>query len=157
MVQINTKSMARIAAIQALYNHENTGSTSDINSSLLRMVEYYKDGSFKSDLDIPKDAKIKIKPSYNFLRELLLFSYENLNDIDDIIADHLTNDWSLDKLSVLLKSILRVAIGELKFFPETPAKVIINEYTDIASEMLDDNEIGFVNSLLDKCAAKIRK
>ncbi|CAN0605693.1 unnamed protein product, partial [Ectocarpus sp. 12 AP-2014] len=76
--------------------------------------------------------------------------------IDQIIEKHLTNEWNIQNLPKLLFATLRVAVCELKYFPETPSKVIINEYTDIASDMLDSGEIGFVNSLLDKYASGCR-
>jgi transcription antitermination protein NusB len=155
--QINTKSISRIAAIQTIYQFENENSTSDIETLLLRMIEFYKDKDLKSDYEIDKLTKLKLKPSYNYLSELVKFTHENIGEIDLIVEKHLTNEWNLQNLPKLLFATLRVAVCELKYFPETPSKVIINEYTDIASDMLDTGEVGFVNSVLDKYASDCRE
>jgi N utilization substance protein B len=146
--QINTKSIARIAAIQTLYQFASSKGESDINSSLARMKEFYKDEDFKSDHEVDEKSKLKLRPSYTYLEELVKHAHDNLAQIDEIISKHLTKEWTLANIPMLLHAVLRVAICEINYFPETPKKVILNEYTDIASDMLDDNEIGFVNSVL---------
>ena len=154
--QINTKSISRIAAIQTIYQYENNDSTSDIETLLLRIVEFYKDKDIKSDYELDKESKLKLRPSYNYLNELVKFTHENIQEIDKVVEKHLTNEWNLQNLPKLLFATLRVAVCELKYFPETPSKVIINEYPDIASDMLDSGEVGFVNSVLDKYASDCR-
>jgi transcription antitermination protein NusB len=152
--QINAKSIARIAAIQTIYQvgDENC----DINSLLLRIRTFYQDNDINDDYEIEKTNKVKLRPSYNYLSELVKFTYENLEEIDKIIQLYLASEWSIKSLPKLLLAILRVAVCEVKYFPETPHKVIINEYTDIASDMLDSGEVGFVNSMLDKYASSCR-
>ena len=76
--------------------------------------------------------------------------------MEKIIEKYLASEWSLENLPRLLFATLRVAVCELKYFPETPSKVIINEYTDISSDMIDSGEVGFVNSVLDKYASDCR-
>ncbi len=151
-VQLNTKSIARIAAIQALYQFDNKDNKTDIDIILLRIIDFYKDHDVKNDYDLEKNSKLKLRPSYNYLKELITSTYKNLNEIDTIIKQHLTKEWTLTNLPKLLCATMRVAICEIKYFPETPHKVILNEYTDIASDMLDEGEIGFVNSVLDNYA-----
>ena len=146
--QISTKSIARIAAIQTLYQFASSKGEFDINSVLLRMKDFYKDSDFKSDHDIDKKSKLRLRPSYSYLDELVKHTHDNLVAIDEIISTLLTKEWTINSIPVLLHAVLRVAICELNYFPETPRKVIINEYTDIANDMLDENEIGFVNSTL---------
>ncbi|MFK7968610.1 MAG: transcription antitermination factor NusB [Rickettsiaceae bacterium] len=146
--QISTKSIARIAAIQTLYQFSSSKGDTDINTILLQMKEFYKDTGFKSDHDINATSKLKLRPSYSYLDELVKYTYDNLSIIDEVITTLLTKEWTINNIPMLLHAVLRVAICELNYFPETPRKVIINEYTDIANDMLDENEIGFVNSAL---------
>ncbi len=150
--QISTKSIARIAAIQTLYKFASSQGKTDINSALFRIKEFYKDVAFKSDHDIDQKSTLKLKPSYSYLEELVKYTYNNLLEIDKEISRFLTKSWTITNLPMLLLSVLRVGICELAYFPETPKKVIINEYTDIANDMLDENEIGFVNSILHNYA-----
>ena len=154
--QINIKSISRIAAIQTIYQLENDKNTSDIDTLLLRIKDFYKDKDLKDDYELDKLSKLKLRPSYKYLNELVKFTHKNLKEIDGVIEIHLTNEWSIKNLPKLLFATLRVAVCELKYFPKTPSKVIINEYTDIASDMLDSGEVGFVNSVLDKYASECR-
>jgi len=154
--QLNTKSIARIAAIQALYQFENENNDTDIKTILLNIIDFYKDNDIKNDYELEKNSKLKLRPSYNYLSELVKITHEHLEEIDAIIKQHLTKEWTLDSLPKLLSATLRVAICEIKYFPETPSKVILNEYTDIAGDMLDEGEVGFVNSVLDNYAATDR-
>ncbi|PCJ29567.1 MAG: transcription antitermination factor NusB [Rickettsiales bacterium] len=152
--QLNTKSISRIAAIQTMYQYEDGENDIDIETLLLKLIDFYKNEDIKSDYELDSKSKLKPRPSYNHLKELVKFSHENLEEIDAIIETHLTKEWTLQKMPKLLTATLRVAICEIKYFPETPRKVIINEYTDIASDMLDEGEIGFVNSVLDHYSTK---
>ena len=154
--QLNTKSLARIAAIQTLYQFKNDNNECDIDTVLLKTIEFYKDHEIKSDYELNKDSKLKLKPSYNHLAELVKFTYENLEEINAIIESHLAKQWTLESLPQLLHALLQVAICEIKYFPDTPYKVILNEYTDIANDMLDEGEIGFVNSILDNYSTNNR-
>ena len=154
--QINIKSISRIAAIQTIYQLENDKNTSDIDTLLLRIKDFYKDKDLKDDYELDKLSKLKLRPSYKYLNELVKFTHKNLKEIDGVIEIHLTNEWSIKNLPKLLFATLWVAVCELKYFPKTPSKVIINEYTDIACDMLDSGEVGFVNSVLDKYASECR-
>lgn len=150
--QLNSKSIARIAAIQTIYQYETLDRTVDINTLLTNVINFYKDNDVKSDHEINSLSNLKLKPSISYMNELVEFTSNNLVQVDKIIEEHLSAEWTLEKLPKLLLAILRVSVSEIKYFPETPRKVVINEYTDIASEMVDDSQVGFVNSLLDKYA-----
>lgn len=155
--KLNTKSIARLAAVQTYYNYQVNIDNQDIQISLNQIVQYYKDQENiyedyeLEDVGIGKN-KISIKPSYSFLEKLVLCVSKNTQDIDEIISRYLKENWSLSKLPILTLALLRVAIGEMHFLKETPVKVVINEYTDVAHDLLDEREVGFVNSLLDKVA-----
>jgi N utilization substance protein B len=148
--KINTKTIARIAAIQAIYQYQNNDSQVNISKVTENILNFYQNSDLTKDFDLNEKTPIKIKMSQSYFRELVQFTQDNLSSTNLLIADYLTEQWNIDKLPILLKSILQVAICELKYFPETPKKVIINEYTDIASDMINDQEIAFVNSILDK-------
>lgn len=153
--QISNKSIARIAAVQTIYQIANDR-TIDLASLLLRTKEFYKDADFKIDNEVDPASSLKIKPSFTYLEELTKFTVDNLEEIDETIAKFLTKEWTINNLPLLLHSILRVAFCEIIYFPETPKKVVINEYTDIASDMLAETEVGFVNSVLHNYANIIR-
>jgi transcription termination factor NusB len=70
--------------------------------------------------------------------------------LDSLIASNLASGYSTTNLHLTLFAILRVGACELCYFGHTPFKVTISEFSDIAGNMLMNNEVGFVNSLLQK-------
>ena len=152
--KINKKSTARIAAVQALYQYililQNN---EDIDYIIQNVLSFYRNDSPITNL--PKNLKIQLSISH--FKMLVKSVFENINKIDEIIANHLVNNKEPTYMPILLRALLRVSICELLFFPTTPAKVVINEYTNIANGMLNEHEIGFVNSILDKIAKENKK
>lgn len=145
--KINKKSIARIAAVQAIYQNilQNNDDMDDIMQNVL---SFYQNNN--STTALPENLKISLSISH--FKMLVKSVFENINKLDEIIDNHLTNDKDPAHMPILLRALLRVSICELLFCPTTPAKVVINEYTDIANDMLNEHEIGFVNSILDKIA-----
>ena len=65
-------------------------------------------------------------------------------------------NWSLKRMDSTLLSVLRCGCAEFLIFDNTPVKVIINEYTNIASSFFNEKEVDFVNGILDSLAQKFR-
>ena len=156
MNNISTKTIARIAVVQALYQYQINGSTQKLEELILGITAYYKDSEIAEDLDIKAHGDPKIKLNITYFSVLLQYTLDHLPKIDEIIEGYLSNPWRLDTLHASLLALLRAAIAELLYFPEVPYRVVINEFTDIASDMLKDNEVAFVNSLLDNVRKKFR-
>lgn len=75
---------------------------------------------------------------------------------EQMIANHLRSGWSLDRVGLTERAIMLAAIAELEAAPDTPKKVVINEFINIAGSFLDDEDMRFINSVLDKIATDIR-
>jgi N utilization substance protein B len=158
--KISTKTIARIAAVQAIYQYkafdEQNFDEQNIDVIIQQLVQFYKDEQLlTTDYKTALDKPIKIKMSISYFELLVKSVVLNLSKIDEEISKHLIAEWSITSLPVLLLALLRVAIGELQFFDNVPSKVVINEFTDIASDMLCETEVAFVNSVLDKIAKQI--
>lgn len=146
--QVNTKTIARIAAIQTLYQYHLSGYELNIDELVQNMIKHYQNGELHDDFELTAEH-IKMKLSNVYFTSLVQCTIEHLGKLDSIILTHLDKKGGLDSLSILLLAILRIGICELKFFPEVPKKVVINEFTDITNDMLSGNEVSFVNSVLD--------
>ena len=87
-----------------------------------------------------------------FVRELAADwtkgTWQNIKQCDDLIADS-TIKWEFTRLSPVDRSILRLAVYQLRFCPDIPPKVVINEAIELAKKFSTDKSAGFVNGVLD--------
>ena len=140
------KSAARLAAVQALYQIDHSSSTSDsVHEQFLR---YRLGDSFGVDGEV--------RPNKNLFSEIVRGVAGRQKDIDAIISGFLTEKWSFDRLEFILRAILRAGVYELKARKNTPARVVITEYVDVAHAFYSDQEPGLVNGLLDRIAHTLR-
>lgn len=144
----NTKTIARLAAVQAIYSLNNDDITPEHAIELI--LEYYKSDQMHEDYELPEYAKVK--PHRGHLTALVNYTQECLAELDIMVQEHLVaanHPQELSSLNITMLSIIRVGICELKYFPECSHKIVINEYTNIASMLLKDQDVAFVNSCLD--------
>jgi len=74
---------------------------------------------------------------------------ENLDMIDDKIRLSASN-WSIDRMAVVDRNILRMAVFELFYIKDIPVKVTINEAIEIAKRFGEEESGSFVNGILDR-------
>ena len=77
-------------------------------------------------------------------------------DLDDMLTAVLPDDWPVERLEKVLRIILRAGVLELSQGPETPARVIIKEYVDLAHAFFEGREPAMVNGILDRIAHLLR-
>ncbi len=80
----------------------------------------------------------------------------SIDGIDPMIVEA-AEHWRIERLNVLDRLILRLAIYELLHEPETPAKVIINEALELARTFSGDEAVRFVNGVLDAVRRKLQR
>jgi transcription antitermination factor NusB len=81
--------------------------------------------------------------------------WSNLKECDGLIADAIIK-WQLSRLSMVDKSILRLAVYQLKFCPDIPPRVAINEAIELAKKFSSEKSPSFVNGVLDAVYQKLR-
>lgn len=77
-------------------------------------------------------------------------------DIDPVIAEA-AEHWRLDRMQVMDRLILRLAVYELLHYPDTPAAVIINEALELARTFSGDEAVRFVNGVLDGVRRRLNR
>ncbi len=86
--------------------------------------------------------------------ELTKGTWDKLSECDEVIVDS-TIKWRLSRLSPVDKSILRLAVYQLKYCDDIPPRVVMNEAIEIAKEYSSDKSPSFVNGVLDAAFRKI--
>jgi len=140
------RSTARLAAVQALYQLEISGG--DVEQVITEFAAH-RLGEAVDDVAL-------VKPDRVLFAELVRGATLNRRDLDDMIAAVLVEDWTVERLETLLACILRAGDHELADRPDTPARVIISEYVDLADAFYADKETGLVNGVLDRLARELR-
>ncbi len=140
------RSSARLAAVQALYQIGMSEKSSE--QVLDEFLTYRLDEEIDGLKPEPADRELFAK--------LLRGADGESDDLDDMLAGVLDEGWVLERLERPLLSLLRVAIYELSASHDVPARVIINEYVDIAHAFFGGREPGMVNGLLDSLARSLR-
>ncbi|MES5864929.1 N utilization substance protein NusB [Bacillus cereus group sp. RP32] len=83
----------------------------------------------------------------DFLESLVVGFVENKEVIDEAIRQNLKK-WKLERISIVDRSILRVAVYEMKYMEEIPHNVTINEAIEIAKTFGDEESRRFINGVL---------
>lgn len=90
----------------------------------------------------------------DFARELAKKVINHGPEHEQEIAPLLTN-WTLERVGLLERLILTLALTEFHHCPEVPFKVVIDEACELARMFCDEHAVGFVNGLLDRAAAEL--
>jgi N utilization substance protein B len=145
-VTLPPRTAARVAAVQALYQMDMAGT--DLNAVIDEFVR----------LRFPRapgdEAASGADPTY--FAETLRGVLRRQRDIDPQIDQQLAEGWRLQRVDSILRAILRAGVFELMERSDVPARVVINEYINVAHSFFSDDEPKVVNGVLDQLARRLR-
>lgn len=140
------RSTARLAAVQALYQIEMSGTATET------VVDEFMDHRLKEEVDgVRLDGADR-----RMLRELVVGIAQQSAMLDDMLSAVLEDDWPVERLETLLLLVLRAGTYELCERPDVPPRVVITEYVDLAAAFFGGKEPGMVNGVLDRLARSLR-
>jgi transcription antitermination protein NusB len=142
-----SRSAARLAAVQALYQQEMEGTPLP---TLLHEFHHHRLGQRIEDVEYA-DAEV------DFFDDIVSGVDARSAELDEMIATRLAKGWSLSRLDKPMRQILRAGAYELVARIDVPTGSIISEYVDVAHAFYDRKEAAFVNGLLDTIAKDVRK
>jgi len=146
MTRSISRSAARLAAVQALYQQEMEGTPT------ARLLHEFHDHRLGATIEGETYAEAEL----SFFDDLVSGTLARRDEIDELIAERLAEGWSLARLDKPMKAILRVGTYELLARRDVPVASVISEYVDVADAFYDAREKGFVNGLLDAIAKVAR-
>ncbi|MEQ8934588.1 MAG: transcription antitermination factor NusB [Amphiplicatus sp.] len=144
---IRARSLARLAAVQALYQMEATGM--GVESVILEFNTHRLGGDLDGVAIHDADA--------DYFAEIARGVVASQRRIDPFIERQLAEKWTLSRLDATARAILRAGLYELTARPDTPFRVVIDEYIEIANAFFDGPEPQFINAVLDASARETRR
>ena len=132
---------ARLAAVQALYQMEMSGSGAE------EVAQEFAEHRF---------AELPVLPDAEFFEAILTGVPQHQVEIDRTVAGALSEKWKLERIDSILRATLRCGVFELVARRDVPAKVVIDEYVAVAGAFFGGDEPGFVNAALDTIAKRKR-
>ncbi len=86
----------------------------------------------------------------NFVKDNFSSILKNKEELMDILKSTLTDNFSIDRIFKVDMAILLVALNEIKYYKQTPVKVIVNEAIDISKKYSTEKSYSFINGVLAK-------
>ncbi|MEW5684291.1 MAG: transcription antitermination factor NusB [Pseudomonadota bacterium] len=141
-----SRSVARLAAVQALYQME----VSSIGVE--HLIREFSEHRFDRDVD----GVTLASADESFFADLVRGVVAEQGRVDAAIVKRLAEGWRLERLDATVRAILRAGVFELANRPDVPTEVVIDEYVEVAKSFFEGTEPGFVNGALDAVARDVR-
>ncbi|MBA3836703.1 MAG: transcription antitermination factor NusB [Sphingomonas sp.] len=140
------RAAARLAAVQALYQHEMEA------TPLVQLLHEFHQHRLGATIEDAEYAEADV----DFFDDVVKGTLARRMEIDSLITTKLASGWSLERLDKPMKAILRCGSYELIARADVPVAAVITEYVDVAHAFYDKREAGFVNGLLDAIGKDVR-
>jgi N utilization substance protein B len=141
-----SRSAARLAAVQALYQQEMEG------TPVARLLKEFHDHRLGATIEDEQYHEAE----HSFFDDIVTGVEARRSDIDKAISGKLATGWTLERLDRPMRALLRAGTYELIARADVPVGSVISEYVDVAHAFYDKRESGFVNGLLDAIAKDVR-
>lgn len=144
-VKTRARTASRVAAVQALFQSEQAGDSAETVIDQFvrhRLGELPGQDGFE-DGRVP-DAEVPL------FQRVVREAVRRQDDIDKALVEALPAEWPLARLDPVLRALLRCGAAELAMTDGPPAKVVINEYLDVARGFFTGGEPGMANAVLDR-------
>lgn len=106
----------------------------------------------EDDMDVIMDELLKERPeceaNLGYIRQVVDGVAEHKKELEELIEKNLKQGWSVSRISKTSFAIMKLAIFEMKYVDDVPAKVAINEAVELAKRYGGEGEANFVNGLL---------
>jgi len=141
------RSVARLAAVQALYQMEAA------NAGVEAVIREFTEHRFDRDIE----GETLASADEGFFADLVRGVVASQSEVDRAVKKRLASGWRLERLDATVRAILRSGAYELAHRADVPTEVVIDEYVELAKSFFEGGvEPGFVNGALDGVAQDVR-
>lgn len=115
---------------------------------LVYSLEVQSTDNLEEQIDLYlENNEIENKEAIEYIKDIILGINQNIQDIEKIIKSCLQTNWTIERISKINISILKLAIYEIKY-KDIPFKVEINEAVELAKKYGEDSSSKFINGAL---------
>jgi N utilization substance protein B len=139
---VNTKRESREFCLQFLY-HFQLPAFQELKKDIETSEVFERIQEFKETLGVELNSE-----SQAYITNIVKGILKTQNELEEILVKYLKN-WKLSRISKIEHTILIMGIYELKYQPEVPAKVIINEAIELGKKYSTKESSSFINGILD--------
>ena len=150
MSRSKSRAAARLAAVQALYQHDMEG------THLAGLLDEFHRHRLGGEIDDEVDDTQYADAEIAFFDDLVKGTVARRDEIDALIEGKLAEGWKLERLDKTMLQILRAGAYELLARADVSTGTAISEYVDVAHAFFDTRETKFVNGVLDSVAKAVR-
>lgn len=140
------RTVARLAAVQALYQMELAGE--GVETVIKEFSDHRFDGRIEDEWMAEADE--------GYFAEIVRGVVTDQVQVDGAVTKRLAEGWKLARLDSTLRALLRSGAWELMKRPDTPREVVLDEYVELAKAFFDERDSRFVNAALDGVARDVR-
>ncbi|HEX7816364.1 transcription antitermination factor NusB [Dyella sp.] len=135
-IDLAARSRARRRALQAIYAWQMSGSTMNA------VIDQFR---HEQDMEVA---------DLEYFEDLLRGVEQNVEVLDEALTPYIDRD--VGQIDPIERAALRIAAYELKFRPDVPYRVVINEAIEVTKRFGADHGHSYVNGVLDKLAGQLR-
>ena len=138
----NKRGAARLAAVQALYQMDVTG------TGITEIIAEYEELRIGREVE----GEQYLEADLSWFRGIVAGVVGHQRELDPVINDNLPKGWKLSRIDTLLRSILRSGVFELFYRKDVPSGAVVSEYLEVSKAFFEGDEPALVNAVLDAIA-----
>ena len=146
MSSAKSRSAARLAAVQALYQHAME------ETPLASLLDEFHRHRLGAEIEGDQYAEAEVA----FFDDVVKGAIARRDELDALLSERLATGWRLERLDKTMLQVLRAGAYELVARADVPTGSVISEYVDVAHAFFEAREAKFVNGVLDAVAKGVR-
>ena len=145
------RTLSRVAAVQALFQSEQSGQSAE---TVIDQFVRYRFGDIPGlgGLEEGRHGQVEVA----LFARIVRVAAQQQDRLDSLVSGALPESWPLSRIDPVLRALMRAAACELEMADGPPARVVINEYLDVAHGFFSGDEPRLANGVLDRLAHLLR-
>lgn len=142
--------------IHEIYEARNIHWTDDLEAVQMMVVSTINMVSISEEEPLKLVSLFKDEEDQEYYMELMRKTIQNDEYFEELISEKAQN-WDGERIAVIDKLLMKLALAELIYFNQIPVKVTFNEYIELSKQFSTSKSGVFINGVLDKLTAQLTK